>query len=258
MEKVKTFGKFYLDKEKDIIVNLYKISEDEIEYILETPNHKKGTLITNLAKICKLETEKNDQDMKIIKGQMQAMINGNNEEVYVFRLGGIKLANIYNDRIEIKAQIPAISKTLMSQTKNYKLPIEKTFVKTYILKQSKFRTDLHTHMNAILTPDCLIALGIKHQIKYPLYYIKKLNLKMSEEQEKEITEQRKEVEEQFKDSKLTGKYLTRKIDDNTFINFADFILSNLENARRNIEKIRVSLSILKDGQAVFTDRKSVV
>ena len=118
MEKVKTFGKFYLDKEKDIIVNLYKISEDEIEYILETPNHKKGTLITNLAKICKLEAEKNDQDMKIIKGQMQAMINGNNEEVYVFRLGGIKLANIYNDRIEIKAQIPAISKTLMSQTKN--------------------------------------------------------------------------------------------------------------------------------------------
>ena len=250
MEKVR---KFYLDKEKDIIVNLYKISEDEIEYILETPNHKKGTLITNLAKICKLETEKNEQDMKIIKGKMKAMINGNNEEVYVFRLGGIKLANIYNDRIEIKAQIPAISKTLMSQTKNYKLPIEKTFVKTYILKQSKFRTDLHTHMNAILTPDCLIALGIKHQIKYPLYYIKKLNLKMSEEQEKEITKQRKEVEEQFKDSKLTGKYLTRKIDDNTFINFADFILNNLENARRNIEKIRVSLSILKDGQAVFTN-----
>ena len=30
MEKVR---KFYLDKEKDIIVNLYKISEDEIEYI---------------------------------------------------------------------------------------------------------------------------------------------------------------------------------------------------------------------------------
>ena len=53
MEKVR---KFYLDKEKDIIVNLYKISEDEIEYILETPNHKKGTLITNQAKICKLET----------------------------------------------------------------------------------------------------------------------------------------------------------------------------------------------------------
>ena len=31
--------KFYLDKEKDIIVNLSKTGEDEITYILETPNH---------------------------------------------------------------------------------------------------------------------------------------------------------------------------------------------------------------------------
>ena len=253
MEKLKVFDEFYLDKEKDVIVKLYRISKDEIEYILETPNHKKGTLITNLAQICHLETEKNENDMKIIKGKMQAMINGENEEVYTFRLGGIKVANIYNDRIEIKAQIPAISKTLMSQTKKYKLPIGKTFVKTYILKKSKFRTDLHTHMNAILTPDCLIALGIKHQIRYPLYYIKKLNLVMSKEQEEKIMEQRREIEKEFANSHLTGKYLTRRIDDNTFINFADFILNNLENAKRNIEKIRVSLSILKDGQAVFTN-----
>ena len=249
----KLFNKFYLDKEKDIIVNLYQTSQDEITYILETPNHKKGTLITNLAKICHLETEKNENDMKIIKGKIQAMINEENKEVYIFILGGIKVANIYNKKIEIKAQIPAISKTLMSQTKKYKLPIGKTFVKTYILKQSKFRTDLHTHMNAILTPDCLIALGIKHQIQYPLYYIKKLNLKMSKKQEEKIIKQRKEVEKQFENSQLTGKYLTRKIDDNTFINFADFILNNLEDAEKNIEKIRVSLSILKDGQAVFTN-----
>ena len=249
----KLFNKFYLDKEKDIIVNLYQTSQDEITYILETPNHKKGTLITNLAKICHLETEKNENDMKIIKGKIQAMINEENKEVYIFRLGGIKVANIYNNKIEIKAQIPAISKTLMSQTKKYKLPIGKTFVKTYILKQSKFRTDLHTHMNAILTPDCLIALGIKHQIQYPLYYIKKLNLKMSKKQEEKIIKQRKEVEKQFENSQLTGKYLTRKIDDNTFINFADFILNNLEDAEKNIEKIRVSLSLLKDGQAVFTN-----
>ena len=253
MEKLKPINKFYLDKEKDIIINLYKAGEDELTYILETPNHKTGNLITNLAKVCGLETEKNENDMKIIKGKMQAAINSDNEEVYIFRLGGIKVANIYENRIEIKAQIPAICKTLMSQTKNYKLPIEKTLVKTYISKQCKFRTDLHTHIHAILTPDCMIALGIKHQIKYPLYYIKKLNLKMSEKQEQEIMLQRKEVEKQFENSQLTGKYLTRKIDDNTFINFADFILNNLENAERNIEKIRTSLSILKDGQAVFTN-----
>ena len=246
-------NKFYLDKEKDIIVNLKKSKEDELTYILETPNHNTGNLITNLAKICGLETVKNENDMKIITGKIPASINGDNEEVYIFRLGGIKIANIYEDRIEIKAKIPAITKTFMSQTKNYKLPIEKSIVKTYILKKSKFRTDLHTHANANLSPDCLIALGISHQIRYPLYYIKKLNLKLSQKQEEKIYKQREKVEEQFKDSPLQGKYKVRKIDDNTFINFADFILNNLENATYNIEKIRTSLAILKDGQAVFTN-----
>ena len=246
-------NKFYLDKEKDIIVNLSKTSEDEITYVLETPNHNSGNLITNLAKICNVETVKNEKDMKIIIGKIPASINGDNEEVYIFRLGGIKIANIFEDRIEIKAKIPAITKTLMSQTKNYKLPIEKTIVKTYILKKSKFRTDLHTHMNANLTPDCLIALGIARQIRYPLYYIKKLNLKLSKEQEERIYIQRKKVEKQFEDVPLQGKYKIRKIDDNTFINFADFILNNLENAEYNIEKIRNSLAIMKDGQAVFTN-----
>lgn len=254
MNKLELFNKFYLDKEKDIIVNLYKTNEDEITYILETPNHNTGNLITNLAKICNVETIKNEKDMKIIKGKIQASINGDNEIVYIFRLGGIKIANIFEDgKIEIKAKIPAITKTLMSQTKEYSLPIEKTIVKSYILKKSKFRTDLHTHMNANLTPDCLIALGIANQIRYPLYYIKKLKLKMTEKQEKEILEQRAKVEKQFENIELTGKYYTRKIDDNIFINFADFILNNLENAEYNISKIRTSLAILKDGQAVFTN-----
>ena len=250
----KILSKFYLDKEKDIIVNMYKTNDDEVTYVLETPNHNTGNLITNLAKICNLETIKNEKDMKIIKGTIPASINGNNEIVYIFRLGGFKIANIYeNGNVEIKAKIPAITKTLMSQTKRYNLPIEKTIVKSYILKKSKFRTDLHTHMNANLSPDCLIALGISNQIRYPLYYIKKLNLKMTEEQREKIEKQRKNVEKQFENSELVGKYLTRKIDDNTFINFADFILNNLENAEYNISKIRNSLAILKDGQAVFTN-----
>lgn len=258
MDKLKFFDKFYLDKEKDIIVNLYKVNEEEMQYILETPNHNSGNLITNLAKLFEVETIKNEKDMKIITGTIPASINGDNEEVYIFRLGGIKIANIYaSGEIELKVTIPAISKTLMSQTKDYKLDINKTMVKSYIFKKSKFRTDLHTHMNANLKPDVLIALGIKHQIKYPLYYIKKLNLKLNKEQEERIYLQRKDVEKQFEDSALTGKYLIRRIDDNTFINFADFILNNIENADYNISKIRASLALLKDGQAVFTNLEKV-
>ena len=78
-------------------------------------------------------------------------------------------------------------------------------------------------------------------------------LKQKKKQEKEIAKQQAIVAEQFKDSGLEGKKLTRKVDDNTFINFADFIFNNLENAKYNISKIRISLSILKDGQAVFTN-----
>lgn len=252
------FNKFYLDKEKDIIVNLYKINEEEMEYVLETPNHNSGNLITNLSKLFGVQTVKNEKDMKVIKGVIPASINGNNEEVYIFRLGGMKIANIYaTGEIELKVTIPAISKTLMSQTKDYKLDINKTMVKSYIFKKSKFRTDLHTHMNANLKPDVLIALGIKHQVRYPLYYIKKLNLKLNKLQEKEIYSQRKIIEKQFETSTLTGKNLIRRIDDNTFINFADFILNNIENAEYNISKIRSSLSILKDGQAVFTNLEKV-
>ena len=56
---------------------------------------------------------------------------------------------------------------------------------------------------------------------------------------------------------LTGKYLTRRIDDNTFINFADLILNNPEHAEHNIPKIRASLAVMKDGQAVFTNLEKV-
>ena len=259
MKKLTYVNRFYMDKEKDVVVELYRGKvPDELTYIIRTPNHKSGNLISNLARISGLEEQRDPENgLKIIKGIIPASINADNEDVYIFRLGPIKVANIYENRIEVKAKIPAISKTLMSQTKDYKFDIRKTIVKSYIFKKSKFKTDLHTHMNANLTPDVLIALGIVHQVKYPLYYIKKLNLKMSAKQEKAVMASRKLVEKEFENSGLEGKYLTRKIDDNTYINFADFILNNLEDAEENISKIRTSLALLKDGQSVFTNLEKV-
>ena len=106
-------NKFYLDKEKDIIVELYQNNVDEISYILRTPNHNTGNLITNLANLCNVETEKEEDGLKVIKGVIPASINANNKTVYIFRLGGIKIANIFEDgSIDLKATIPAIAKTL--------------------------------------------------------------------------------------------------------------------------------------------------
>ena len=242
MSSLKYFNRFYLDKEKDIVVELYnKYSADEITYIIRTPNHKSGNLITNLAKVCNLETSLDENGLKIITNTIPSSINGDGSEVYIFRLAGMKIANIYEDRIEVKAKMPAITKTLISQTKNYKYDIKKTIVKSYIFKQSKFKTDLHTHMNANLSPDVLISLGIARQIRYPLYYIKKIDLKLSPMQIKKIMKQREKVENEFNGCGIEGKELTRKIDDNTFINFADLIIN------------RTSLALLKDGQAVFTN-----
>lgn len=256
MENLNFFKKFYLDKEKDIIVNLYKQYKnlDELIYIIETPNHGTGNLITNLAKVCNVETTKNINDMKIIMGTIPASLNTNNETLFVFNLNGKHIATIYGDgRIEQTVKIPAIIKTLMSQTKNCSLSINDILINSYILKKSKFKTDLHTHLYANLPSDLLIALGIKHQIRYPLYFVKKLNLKLSTQQEEIIAKYRKQIELKYISEPIEGKVLDRKIDDEAYINFADLILNNLEDSEYNIRKIRNSLSLVKDGQAVFTN-----
>lgn len=251
------FTCFFLDNEKDIIVNLYK-DLDRLYFELETPNHHSGNLIRNLAKLCELPLCENENGLLVIRGEVPCYIDANNEEIFIFRLGNTKVANIYPDgKVEMKASIPSISKTLMSQTRDYKLDMYKTIFKTYIPRDLKFRSDLHTHMNGNLTPDVMIALGIYHQIRYPLYYVKKLELKMTDAQWEKVNAQREKVARQFISSDLKGKYLDRRINDNTFINFADLILNNLDNAEENIVKIRGSLAILKDGQAVFTNLEKV-
>ena len=260
---MKWFQRFYLDKEKDVIVDLYREEgmadrEGVMRFLLSTPNHGTGNLIRNLAALCGLPLSEGEDGLLVIRGTVPSYIDGYNRLLYIFRLGDTKVANIYPDgRVEMKAHIPAISKTLMSQTKDYRLDIRRTIVKTYIRSENKFRTDLHTHMNANLHPDILIALGICHQIRYPLYYIKKLGLRTSKEQQEKLAARREKSAEAYRDCGLTGKYLTRRIDDNTFLNFADLILNDPEDAAFNIPRIRRSLAILKDGQAVFTNLEKV-
>ena len=246
------FGKLYLDKEKDIVVTL-GMEQSVLYYTIHASNHTSDNLINNLAVISGQATTVQD-GKTVITGQIPCYIKGDGQRVYIFRLNGTKLANIYPDgKIEVNSIIPAIAKTLMSQTKEYKYSFRETLVKSYVREDVKFSTDLHTHGNANLTADILIALAIKHQIRYPLYYIKKLQLTVSEAQQRFLEQQRLDVETKLDLTGLRGKHRDRKIDDNTFINFADLILLNLVHATENINRIRRSLSILKDSQAVFTN-----
>jgi adenosine deaminase len=255
--KKRKFGEFYLDLEKDMIVELY-MEDGVISYVLRTPNHHTGNLISNLAKLCDLPLSIGEDGLKVIKGIVPAYLDQYNKRVYIFRLGDTKVANIYDDgRIEMKASIPAVSKTLMAQTKNYQLDIRKTVIKSYILEDCKFRSDLHVHMNGILSPDVLIALGIAHQIAYPYYYVRKLELGLTEKQLNKLESRRRKAAKESADCGLNGRYLERRIDDNTFINFADLILNDSRDRKENIARIRKSLAILKDGQAVFTNLEKV-
>ncbi|MDO4974130.1 MAG: adenosine deaminase [Eubacteriales bacterium] len=251
------FGQFSLDKEKDILVDLYREGE-ELSYVLRTPNHNTGNLITNLAKLCELPLAEDENGLKIIRGAVPCYVDGENRKLWIFRMGNTKIANIFPDgSVEMKASIPAISKALMSQTKDYHLSVAKTIVKTYIFNDCKFHTDLHTHMNANLEPDVLIALGIHHQIRYPLYYVNKLGLRCTEDQQRRLAESRAEAEAALSASPLTGKYRERRINDNSYINFADLILLNPKDAAYNLARIRISLAVPKDGQAVFADLEKV-
>ena len=246
------FGKLYLDKEKDIVVTLW-MDQSLLSYTIHAINHQSDNLINNLAAISGQKTTVQD-GRNVITGRIPCYIKGDGQRVYIFRLNGTKLANIYPDgKIEVNSVIPAIAKTLMSQTKDYKFSFRETLVKSYVREEVKFSTDLHTHGNANLSADILIALAIKHQIRYPLYYIKKLRLSLTPAQQAYLDKQRREVEARLDLTGLTGKHRDRRIDDNTFLNFADLILLNLPNSTDNINRIRRSLSILKDSQAVFTN-----
>ena len=251
------FQQFYLDKEKDIAVDL-RMEGDRLFYTIRTPNHHTGNLITNLAKLCGLKTEEDDRGLKVIRDEIPCYYDGDNRKMYILRLGNTKIANIFPDgRVEMKASIPAISKTLMSQTRDYRLGVAKTIVKTYIRSECKFRTDLHTHMNGNLPPDALIALGIVRQLRYPYYYVKKLQLRCGPDQTAKLEKRREAAEAALGETGLTGKHRDRRIDDNTFINFAELILGNPADAQYNIDRIRNSLTIPKDGQAVFADLEKV-
>ena len=124
------FGQFYLDKEKDIVVEL-SMEDGRLFYRLRTPNHNSGNLITNLAKLCELPLTFDENGLKVIRGEIPCYVDGENRRLYIFRMGNTKIANIFPDgSVEMKASIPSISKVLMSQTRDYRLGSAETSVKT--------------------------------------------------------------------------------------------------------------------------------
>ena len=78
MEK---FGTFYLDQEKDIVVDL-TMDGDVLSYTLRTPNHHTGNLITNLARLCDLPLTFDDKGLKQIQGTVPGYLDSDNNKVW--------------------------------------------------------------------------------------------------------------------------------------------------------------------------------
>ena len=70
--------------------------EGELSYIIHVEHYHKDNLILHLARICKQEITE-VQGCKIIQGIVPCYIKGDGKRVYILRLNGTKLANIYPD-----------------------------------------------------------------------------------------------------------------------------------------------------------------
>ena len=107
---MKWFQRFYLDKEKDIIVDLYRddtaSSGDPcvMHFVLSTPNHGTGNLIRNLAALCALPLSEGEQGLLVIRGIVPSYIDGYNRLVYIFRLGDIPPGRKEDDRQDLYPQ----------------------------------------------------------------------------------------------------------------------------------------------------------
>ena len=70
------FQRFYLDKEKDVIVNLYRERGGTMRFVLSTPNHGTGNLIRNLAALCGLPLSEGSSGLLVIRGTVPSYIDG--------------------------------------------------------------------------------------------------------------------------------------------------------------------------------------
>ena len=85
------FQKFYLDREKDIVVDLY-MDGDRLFYIIRTPNYRTGNLIVNLARLCRLETSLDENGLKVIRGEVTMGIMNR----CIFCVWGIRRSRIFS------------------------------------------------------------------------------------------------------------------------------------------------------------------
>lgn len=149
----------------------------------------------------------------------------------------------------------------------------------------RLTTDVHSHYTAMLEPDKLFALGLKHNVSYHAFYMYALGLELSEKQkdmlianmmdiskknkEEDSTQQElsedsarkilEELEENKENPKKIGEILdTYGLKQKLTLDFTTLVLDAPElESKENIQKILKSCSLSTEEQSTFTDMLDV-
>ena len=157
-------------------------------------------------------------------------------------------------------RIPVALKTIMCQKEDLKIGDM-----IYIEKAENIKTDLHSHYTAMLDPEKLIALGLKHNVSYPISHIYALGLEIPDEQREQIETQigelyGNEILEQIRNNKGNWKEIKDIFVDNKInikpMPFKDLIIGEpSKDKSENFNKILLSCSLPREAQNTFTDMK---
>ena len=104
---MKYFDTFYLDLEKDIVIDFY-LDKNNYYYILRTPNHSSGNLIRNLASICKLPLSMGEDGLLQIRGKVPTYVNEENKHIHILKFNNKTVASflsIFKTLISAKVKL---------------------------------------------------------------------------------------------------------------------------------------------------------
>lgn len=248
----------YLDKKKEIKITIVRDSDNNYVYEITTENE---TLIKNLQML----TNGTYEEYNSVKG----IIEGAEEDANIFVLSLDIFEDIvldFNEDTIFYPTIPSTYKMLMSQKEGIKLPKLVGFN-----EEKNITTDLHSHYTAMLEPEKLLALALKHNVDYNIFFIYALNLEISDEQREEIstkiskrTNEKKANEIMLLLEENRGNYqkiknIFKKEDlySLTVPLFEIIVGGSVENQSGNIQKILQSCSMPENMQNTFTDMLDV-
>ena len=148
-------GELYLDYSKNIKIE-YIIVGKEIKYKISCKTNMKSLEESVLNSLSDLLTLKYNEA----------------DDSFIFEINGVDFVKVSRESGEVTTinQLTSFETRLLSQGNvDNNIPFKRESVELP-------RTDLHTHFAGAIPVDSLIEIGLKHNIKYPIKYLRKMGI----------------------------------------------------------------------------------